>query len=90
MIAANGRGLPSGVVARRVCRVELEFVVFVISSEKEGCSEGSATSHLSVVLFDVAYVDNDLFDRDARPELEAVVLSVPTCTCAYSRKMPIR
>ena len=90
MIAANGRGLPPGVVARGVGRVELEFAVFVISSEKEGCSKRSAASHLSVVLFDVAYVDNDLFDRDARPELEAVVLSVATCTWAYSRSMLIR
>ena len=90
MIAANGRGLPPGVVARGVGRVELEFAVFVISSEKEGCSKGSATSHLSVVLFDVAYVDNYFFDRDARPELEAVILSVSTCTWAYSRSMLIR
>ena len=37
--------------------------MFVVACEEEGSSEGSGSTDLSVLLFDVTDVDYDFFDR---------------------------
>ena len=48
--------------------------MLVVAGKEEGSSKGPGSSHLSVLLLDVAEVDDNLFDGDTRPEFEAVVL----------------
>ena len=48
--------------------------MLIVAGKEEGSSKGPGSSHLSVLLLDVADVDDNLLDGDAGPELEAVVL----------------
>lgn len=84
MIAADGCGLPSSIVSRRVGGVQLELSVLVVAGEEEGSSEGPGSSDLGVVLLDIADVDHDFLDGDGGSVLESVVLNEGWLTCAYS------
>ena len=84
VVAADGRGLPPGIVARRISGVELELAVLVVAGEEEGRSERPGSSDLGVVLLDIADVDNDFLDGDGGSVLEPVVLNECGDTCAYS------
>lgn len=90
VVVSDRSSLPSSVIAGGVGRIELELAVFVVSSEEEGSSEGSGAADLSVVLFDVANIDDDFFDGDARPIFKSVFLSEWMLTWAFSRNRLIR
>jgi hypothetical protein len=64
VVATDGSRLPTSIIARWVCGVELELAVFIIACEEEGSAEGPGSSDLGVVLLDVADVDDDFLDRD--------------------------
>jgi hypothetical protein len=75
MIATNGCGLPTCIVSGRIGGIKLEFVVFVITCKQKCGTKGSGSTDLSVVLFDVANVNDDFFDWYIGSILELVVLS---------------
>ena len=52
----------------------MECVVFIVAGEEEGGSEGPGSADLSVVLFDIADVDDEFLDGDVVSELDSVVL----------------
>jgi hypothetical protein len=90
VVAADGGGLPAGVVAGGVGGVELELAVLVVAGEEEGGAEGPGAADLRVVLLDVADVDDDFLDGDAGSVLDSVVLTRQLRTCAFSRRRLIR
>jgi hypothetical protein len=76
MVATNGGGLPSGVVSWGISGVKLELVILIVAGKKECSTEGSWTTDLSVVLLDVANVNDNLFDRNVWSVLELVILKL--------------
>lgn len=76
MIASNGGGFPSSVVSRRISGVKLELVIFIVACKQEGSTERPWTTDLSVVLLDIADVNDDFFDGDVWSVLELVILRV--------------
>ena len=74
MVASNSSCSPPCVVARWIGGVKLEFSIFVVSCEEEGCAEGSCSSNLGVVLFNVANVDNNFFNGNAGSVFDSVAL----------------
>ena len=58
-------------------------MVLVVACEQESCSKWPGSSSLGVVLFDIADIDDELFDWHVISELDPVVLN-------YFKKVPGR
>ena len=75
MIATYGCGFPSSIISWRISWVKLEFIVFIITSKQKSSTEWSGSTDLSVVLFNVANINDDFFNWNVGSVLEFIILS---------------
>lgn len=91
VVATDSGGLPSSIVSWRISWVKLEFIVFIITGKQESSTEWSGSTDLSVVLFNVANINDDLLNWNVGSVLEFIILSIrEKFTWAYYLKRLIK